>query len=103
MCDYEHKPFTSVGDDWADVGAEAALPIRSQSEGAGKAEVSRLAPASDIPRPEMVLGQPPYRLIVDASGRQLWIQCSHSPSLELLATYIRPWCRTDHTLTNNVK
>ncbi|KAI0836184.1 hypothetical protein F5Y06DRAFT_274413 [Hypoxylon sp. FL0890] len=52
---------------------------------------------SILPRPDDLLLKPPYHLAVYGGGNLIVeVQCSHSPTLELLADYLEKWCKVNH-------
>ncbi|KAI1135476.1 hypothetical protein F5Y05DRAFT_394575 [Hypoxylon sp. FL0543] len=52
---------------------------------------------SDLPRPDNLLLKPPYHLVVYGGGNTVVeVQCSHGPSLQLLAQYLKRWCKVNH-------
>lgn len=56
-----------------------------------------------LPRPDELIHEPPYHLFVEAFGDKLVkITSNHSPSLEVLETYLKKWCRTDNHLSHRV-
>ncbi|KAK0384348.1 hypothetical protein NLU13_8435 [Sarocladium strictum] len=62
--------------------------------------IQYLPDASSLPRPDELLQQPPYHMIVRSMGEhRLDVECTHSPSLKVLATYLQRWCRTNHNLS----
>ncbi|KAK4129077.1 hypothetical protein N657DRAFT_639627 [Parathielavia appendiculata] len=82
----------------------------------GKAEVVETAPAlrastrskvdflpnlASLPRPDQLFLQPPYHLTLTHGRQEIELQCSHSPSLQLLADYLKRWCRVNHADTRN--
>ncbi|KAK4098769.1 hypothetical protein N658DRAFT_509218 [Parathielavia hyrcaniae] len=94
-------------DSWEDVEVDAAT---------GKAEVVKTTPAlrpstrskvvflpdlASLPRPDQLFLQPPYHLSLTHGHREIELQCSHSPSLQLLADYLKRWCRVNHADTRN--
>lgn len=68
-----------------------AKPKTSTSEREGP----EFLPSVDtLPRPEDLLLQPPYHLILTGRyGSELEIQCSHGPSLQLLSDYLKKWTK----------
>ncbi|OAR03014.1 hypothetical protein LLEC1_06070 [Akanthomyces lecanii] len=82
---------------WADLGdPKLALPTRGADSIAAPVPAKGatfLPMLNDVPRPDVLQLQPPYRLIVYDRGSCIEVQCSHSPSLELLAGYLGKWCR----------
>ncbi|KAM7200216.1 hypothetical protein V8F20_005434 [Naviculisporaceae sp. PSN 640] len=90
-------------DDWADVGVEETTsdhrirPVAAASTQNQSGPSAFLPSATSIPRPDELLLKPPYHLHVRQAGRgQIEIQGSHSPSLKLLADYLKRWCRVNH-------
>ncbi|KAM7202727.1 hypothetical protein V8F33_002653, partial [Rhypophila sp. PSN 637] len=83
-------------DDWADVEVDTTT-------GTPRPQPSPYLPtAASLPRPDQLLSKPPYHLLLRQSARGfIEIQCSHSPSLELLAYYLRTWYRVNHQDTGN--
>ena len=106
---------TATVDDWTDVVVApvsnrsapppAQTPATRKSSGNAqlKPQIDILADATTLPRPDELLLQPPYHLSVTARSRtEVEIQCSHSPTLEFLSTYLKKWCRTNMQNTNKV-
>ncbi|KAI1194159.1 hypothetical protein F5X97DRAFT_327820 [Nemania serpens] len=106
---------TQTQDDWADVsldtktGTAAVVETpRSQSRTVvraippSQAAFDVLPTVETVPRPDDLLQRPPYYLLVHApgSGRAcVEVQCSHSPTLQFLAEYLKKWARTNHNNT----
>jgi hypothetical protein len=88
----------------ATFGAASVLPDRSQTAGdAARPAITYLPDVTALPRPEELLSQPPYHLIVRALGdTRMDIQCSHGASLEVLAAYLKRWTRTNNNLSTKV-
>ncbi|POR37051.1 Uncharacterized protein TPAR_02754 [Tolypocladium paradoxum] len=83
-------------DGWADVVVSSANPTL-EPEGAS----NYLPSAISLPQPDKLLLRPPYHLLVFARDRnEIEIQSSHSPSLDLLAAYLKKWCRTNVELSD---
>ncbi|KAJ4159794.1 uncharacterized protein LMH87_007736 [Akanthomyces muscarius] len=84
-------------DGWADLGdPRLSLPARGADSIVAPVPAKGatfLPTLNDVPRPDVLQLQPPYRLIVYDRGSCIEVQCSHSPSLELLAGYLEKWCR----------
>lgn len=109
---------TQTQDDWADVsldtktGTAAVVETpRSQSRTVvraippSQAAFDVLPTVETVPRPDDLLQRPPYYLLVHApgSGRAcVEVQCSHSPTLQFLAEYLKKWARTNHNNTTKV-
>ncbi|KAI1188561.1 hypothetical protein F5B17DRAFT_451571 [Nemania serpens] len=116
---------TPAQDDWADISLDAKTgtagivepshptPSPSQSHSHSRPAIQS-APTIDIlptvdtvPRPDDLLQRPPYHLLVHAHGLGhgtggrtcVEVQCSHSPTLQFLAEYLRKWARTNHNNT----
>ncbi|KAI2469139.1 hypothetical protein F4781DRAFT_395362 [Annulohypoxylon bovei var. microspora] len=86
--DDRHLPL----DDWADLSVEAANHNSAAIEPHRPFDI--LPDISILPRPDQLLLKPPYHLAVYSEGKtKVEIQCSHSPTLELLADYLKKWCK----------
>jgi hypothetical protein len=89
-------------EDWADLdlGATEAQPTlpqrnpyRAESQAPGE---DRMPEISAIPRPEELVKQPPYWMVVSQGGRtRVTVEASHAPSLICLEEYLKRWCRGD--------
>ncbi|XWX01172.1 hypothetical protein V2A60_009198 [Cordyceps javanica] len=97
---FEAEETPPAPEDWADLGdPKVASPARAgESSSVVVVPVAARSPAflptlNDVPRPDVLQLQPPYRLIVHDRGSYIEVQCSHSPTLELLAGYLEKWCR----------
>jgi hypothetical protein len=57
-----------------------------------------------LERPEDLMKKPPYHLILTHNqyGKFITIQCSHQPSLELIADYFKKWTKKNHNQSNKV-
>ncbi|KAI0880932.1 uncharacterized protein GGS22DRAFT_192769 [Annulohypoxylon maeteangense] len=85
----------STLDDWADLSKEDANH-NSTSTGPHQHATDTFPDISLLQRPDQLLLKPPYHLAVYNTGRaNVEIQCSHSPTLELLADYLKKWCKTN--------
>ncbi|KAF8155995.1 hypothetical protein B0H34DRAFT_715728 [Crassisporium funariophilum] len=99
------SPATAVNDDeWANITElEAHTPeipqtvnVSSQIAVQSKSSTERLPNVDVLPRPsELFKTSAPYILIVDASTKPFTVQCSHQPSIELLASYFKKWGKTN--------
>lgn len=104
----EQRSAVVAGDDWADVGADVgradaiSTPLPTRGASKTSSHVSVIPDIKDIPRPDILLSQQPYHIIVTMSGKSVQIQSSHSPTLNFLANYLRKWCRTDVSSTARV-
>jgi hypothetical protein len=80
---------------WADVAAETRAPAPSSTPAQPLEEqpsTRRLPNINTIPRPnELLTTTTPYFLKFDGDT----VQCSHEPSIELLAAYLNKWGRTN--------
>ncbi|KAJ7504295.1 hypothetical protein B0H11DRAFT_1905555 [Mycena galericulata] len=85
-------------DDWADVAAEtrmAAKPATTSSAIEPPASVARMPVLDGLARPqELFTSNGPYILIVEERGATIVVQCSHEPTLELLAAYLNKWAKS---------
>ncbi|KAH8883562.1 hypothetical protein GQ53DRAFT_882329, partial [Thozetella sp. PMI_491] len=100
-----------AADDWADVEMDSATgraavverpaPARGSSGPAGMVSLASdfLPTVSALPRPDVLLLRPPYHLQMHVGGNEVEIQCSHSPTLQLLSDYLKKWCRVNHNDT----
>ncbi|KFA73889.1 hypothetical protein S40288_00911 [Stachybotrys chartarum IBT 40288] len=76
-------------------------PEKTEAPAAGKAIIQYLPDVESLPRPEVLLLQPPYHLLVYSRVTQeVEVQCSHGPTLEVLQAYLKKWCRTNHQNVN---
>ncbi|KAK4167134.1 hypothetical protein QBC43DRAFT_8464 [Cladorrhinum sp. PSN259] len=89
-------------DDWAQVQLEtkqsATQPVDAPSSRPG---VEYLPDVASLPWPDELLLRPPFHLTLTSSQKLVEIQCSHSPTLKVLAEYLKRWCRTNHNDTTN--
>jgi len=109
------RDAAGAADDWADVAVdqstgtpavvETGLPARQaagQAGSTGAYKVDFLTSVGSLPRPDELFLRPPFHLVVHDMGRQkVEVHGSHSPSLQLLADYLKRWCRTNHHDTRN--
>jgi hypothetical protein len=95
----------AAADDWADIEVDVAtgkintveVPARpAASQGSAMPKVDYLPDMSALPRPNDLFLKPPFHLTVSAGQKEIEIQGSHSPSLQLLAEYFKRWCRVNH-------
>lgn len=66
---------------------------------AGKS--SYMPSVTSLPPPDKLLLRPPYHMIV-YGGHEVRVQCSHGPSLEFLASYLKKWCRANTRRSDKV-
>ncbi|KAK7426104.1 hypothetical protein QQZ08_007414 [Neonectria magnoliae] len=93
---------STTGDEWANVATDEAAEKPTQPVAAKSAftAVEYLPNASTLPKPGTLLLKPPYHLFIHTIGNnKLEIQCSHSGTLEVLADYLKRWCRINPNLT----
>lgn len=64
--------------------------------------IQYLPDVASLPRPDELLQRVPYYMIVRTMGERIDIECTHSPSLNVLAAYLQRWCRTNHNLSTKV-
>lgn len=104
---FDKKPTSSQIQDEEDavIVDSATKPLKDLSINTRARPVVQYLPdASSIPRPDELLQRPPYLLHVRSSGdHRVYIECTHSPSLQVLATYLKRWCRTNHNLSTKVR
>ncbi|KAK4156635.1 hypothetical protein C8A00DRAFT_30488 [Chaetomidium leptoderma] len=92
-----------AADDWEGVEVDMATGKAQVMEAAPpkRAKVEFLPDVASLPRPEQLLLQPPYHLTLVHGHQNIELHCSHSPSLQLLADYLKRWCRVNHADTRN--
>lgn len=67
-----------------------------------RAKVEFFPRLASLPRPEELFLQPPYHLTVHKSASNFELQGTHSPSLKLIADYLRKCCWATANNRNNV-
>jgi len=93
--------FNDANDgDWADVLVETQAPTATATPGAissnERPSVTRLPVLDALSRPpELFKMTGPYILIVEERVPHIIVQCSHEPSLELLAAYLNKWGKSN--------
>ncbi|KAK4459429.1 hypothetical protein QBC42DRAFT_274458 [Cladorrhinum samala] len=106
-----HKDTTAtVADDWSDVQVDAKTgtahaqdvpslaPVPATLQ--PRSNVEFLPDAASLDRPDQLLLRPPYHLSMTSAGyKNIELHCSHSPSLQVLADYLKRWCRVNHNDT----
>lgn len=99
------------GDDWAGVEVDTATgraevtetPKREYAAATvARPRVEFLPVVASLPRPDELFLQPPYHLSLTHGHQHIEVQCSHSPTLQLLADYLKRWCRVNHADSRNV-
>ena len=86
--------------DMATGRAEVVEAPRS-SHPSARPKIEFLPDVSSLPRPDQLLLQPPYHLSLVHGHHEIQVHCSHSPSLQVLAEYLKRWCRVNHSDTRN--
>lgn len=97
---------STTGDEWADVGADIAVeqPAVSSTSRSAAPAVDFLPDPNSLPKPGTLLLKPPYHMFISTLGaNKMEIQCSHAPTLNVLAEYLKRWCKTNPNLTNKVR
>lgn len=95
---------STPGDEWTDVGAaaqEERRPIVNEPVSAAP-NVEFLPDPESLPRPSTLLLKPPYHLFIYGMGDKMQIQCSHTPTLDFLSTYLKKWSKVNPNLINKV-
>lgn len=88
-------------DDWAELSMDGASEKSVTMEQHQHIDV--LPDIKTLLRPDELLLKPPYHLAVYGGGKTMVeVQCSHSPTLELLADYLKKWCKINHQDTRRV-
>ncbi|KAI1863448.1 hypothetical protein JX265_008843 [Neoarthrinium moseri] len=95
---------SAPNDDWADVSLDAKTGkpelidhSHNRTVSTVTADFERLPTCSILGRPDELLLKPPYHIAVYDRGTTLIeVHGSHSPSLQLLAEYLKKWCRVNH-------
>ena len=96
------------GDEWVGMEVDAAsgkahVVEKPRGESQVSASVVEFLPSVEsLPRPDLLFLQPPYYLTMVAGRQNIELQCSHSPSLQLVADYFKRWCRVNHSDTRSV-
>jgi hypothetical protein len=68
----------------------AALPVAKRGGYTYMPDVKAMA------KPDELLLKPPYYLVVYANNREsVEVECSHSPTLQMLAEYLKKWVKTN--------
>ncbi|KAI0098423.1 hypothetical protein F4814DRAFT_121547 [Daldinia grandis] len=82
-------------DDWADISTEITREHPAIADEHQSFDI--LPNISVLPCPDDLFLKPPYYLTVYGGGKTtVEVQCSHSPTLELLAEYLKKWCKVNH-------
>ena len=112
---FSEKPAAAAADrtvpsmeDWADVsvdkttGQPSMTTTTATTASSARPEVDRLPDLATLARPDDLLREPPYHLEVYGGRGLIEIHGSHSPTLELIAAYLKKWVRTNHNHSNRV-
>lgn len=79
------------------------MPVVPAPLSSSGSNVEFLPDAASLLRPDQLLLRPPYHLSMTSAGfKSVELHCSHSPSLQVLADYLKRWCRVNHNDTTNV-
>lgn len=106
-----HVQRPAPPEDWADVSVDnstgkpaiADRPMPQLTSTSTTREINVLPRCDTLARPDELYLKPPYHLtVVNAGNTFVEVQCSHSPTLQLLADYLKKWCRTNHQDSQNV-
>lgn len=98
----------AAGEDWVSMEVDAArgkaiVVEKPRGESQVSASVVEFLPSVEsLPRPDLLFLQPSYYLTMVAGRQSIELQCSHSPSLQLVADYFKRWCRVNHSDTRSV-
>jgi len=88
-------------EDWEGVEVDRATTVKVEQKSA-RPKVEFLPDVASLPRPDQLLLKPPYHLSLIQGHQQIELHCSHSPTLKLLAEYLKRWCRVNHADSRNV-
>jgi len=89
----------------SDVGSGVPTTMTAMPLGFNKpssVNVTRFPQLNMIARPEEVVGQPPYYIVVTRSSRMFSVECSHQPGLEIMGEYLKKWVKKNHNLSSKV-
>jgi hypothetical protein len=96
------ESWVGVGDDDSNFDSASILtPSRSSTTNEHLAYRSAAPVLQKIPdvsvldRPESLCARAPYHIIVRAGERQVSVEASHQPSLEILSKYLKKWTKTN--------
>jgi hypothetical protein len=93
-------------DDWAEVieiekGTKNLAVIEKPTS--TPAKINYIPDFNTLARPDELLLRPPYHLSVYLRDKtEFEVQCSHSPTLQFLADYLKKWTRVNHQMNNKV-
>lgn len=101
------RSAAATSDDWAGVivdrqtgrpaVVEPDIAPSKLASAPGKAVYDALPDFATILRPDELMLKPPYHLTVTSSNARLVeVQCSHSPTLQFLADYLKKWCKVNN-------
>ncbi|KAF2427368.1 hypothetical protein EJ08DRAFT_680968 [Tothia fuscella] len=81
--------------------ASIMTPATTNRLASHPARVESLPDINMIERPEALMKKPPYHLIVQHTSysKEISVQCSHQPSLELMSEYFKVWVKRNHNQT----
>lgn len=99
----ERGATAAASDDWEGVEINTTTGRAKVVESATKSWTVEFMPdAALLPRPDELFLKPPYHLTLLHGHQQVELHSSHSPTLEFIATYLKRWCRVNHTDTRKV-
>jgi len=96
--------FSSASAGEAAPAAQSAIPASAQPlPVAQKAGFTYIPDVKSMQKPDALLLKPPYYLIVYANQREnVEVECSHSPTLQLLYDYLKKWVKTNQESATKV-
>lgn len=90
-----------TSEDWTDVELDAATGKLAAANNPAfpapqKPKADIFPRCDEIARPDELFLKPPYFLtVIHTAFDAVDIHCSHSPTLQWLADYLKKWCRAD--------
>ncbi|KAF7356512.1 hypothetical protein MVEN_00984700 [Mycena venus] len=92
--------FEAKDEGWADLATETHVSVAptagATSSSSERPYMSRLPVLDALSRPpDLFKSTAPYTLIVEERSPNILVQCSHEPSLELIAAYLNKWGKTN--------
>ncbi|KAI2627555.1 hypothetical protein GGR54DRAFT_589480 [Hypoxylon sp. NC1633] len=88
-------PQPTPSDTWVDLST--TIPNNGKDATEPRQSFDPMPDFKMLPKPDELLLKPPYHLVVYGGGNALVeIQCSHSPTLEMLANYLKKWCKVNY-------
>ena len=99
------EPWVDAGGDESDLDTASIMTPTTTSDrvmAMRSIATDRIPDLALLERPEDLCARAPYHMIIMSSDRQIVVQGSHQPSLDLLANYLKKWTKANHNLTNRV-